>query len=67
MTQRIDYILNTFSREQLESTEMSEGEPLSTIMAKAKQRVEAGLADRAEVVDSNNYVVFRWPRAAHST
>jgi hypothetical protein len=62
----MDYTVNSYRRERLDATEMSEGEPKEIVIERAKQRVELGLADRVVVLDKNNDPCFQWPRTVRA-
>ena len=62
----MDYTINSYVRERLDTTEMSEGESKEIVIERARRRVELGLADRVVVLDRNDDPCFQWPRTVRA-
>ncbi len=59
------YTIHHFVREHWVSEETVKGRPADWVYEHAKQIVETRQADRVDVVDQRNILVFRWPRVLH--
>ena len=56
------YNISWFLNGRLEGTEHSDGFPFSAVKDHARNFVETGVADRVEVRDDNEALVFQHPR-----
>jgi hypothetical protein len=62
----MDYTINRYVRERLDRTEIVRAYSTSFVFARARNTVEMHVAERVEIIDEDNVVVFRWPRVARA-
>jgi hypothetical protein len=61
----MEYTIHRFVRERWVREDTIKGRAADWVYEHAKQIVESRQADRVEVVDQRNVLVFRWPRVLH--
>lgn len=62
----MEYRIVRYGRERQRGIDTIRGKPLPIVRDLAKRSVEQGLAERVEVVDLDNAIVFRWPQTPHA-
>lgn len=61
----MDLTLKRYTRGRLDGTELWRGYQLEQITEEARELVEAGVADRVDVLDDDRKRLFRWPASLH--
>ena len=59
------YYIRFLRRESVYEERTCIDEPKSAVEQQAKHAVEVGLADRVEVRNVNDTLIFQWPRTLH--
>lgn len=63
----MDYQIIRFNNgHRWDGSETWKGHPLSAVQDHAREIVDTGLAERIEVRDQNDGLVFQWPRTVRS-
>ena len=61
------YTIFRYVDERLEASERLLDDSYGNARVQARQRVDALMAERVEVIDDNNVVLFRWPKRGFAT